>query len=156
NRLLRRARLYAPLHRLAHRARVALGHGATDRISPELVAQLRRGLSGLPHPPRRAKRRVLVSRWASVAPAAPPNPILAAFVRAGFAPIVVLESKSTPARWLYETAGALDFAFWNELQPSPARAADFMPSSQDDLLALEHDGLRIGRYTLSTMMRSTR
>src|SRR5947207_2408981 len=42
NRLLRRARLYAPLHRLAYGAQVALGLSQGDRTSPELVAQLER------------------------------------------------------------------------------------------------------------------
>jgi hypothetical protein len=157
NRLLRRARLYAPLHRLAYGAQVALGLSPGDRTSPELVAQLERVLAGLPDMARRAERRVLVAGWSSLASAAQQIPILAAFIRAGFAPNVILESRSTPSRKLYEAAGAQDFAYWNELQPSRAMAEDLGPvSSQDDLLALKHDGLRIGRYALSTMMRSTR
>jgi hypothetical protein len=157
NRLLRRARLYAPLHRLAYGARVALGRSPGDRTSPELVAQLERVFDGLPDMARRAERRLLVAGWSGVMAAAQQIPILAAFIRAGFAPIVILESRSTPSRKLYVAAGAQDFAYWNELQPSRARAEDLGPvSSQDDLLVLNHDGLRIGRYALSTMMRSTR
>jgi hypothetical protein len=157
NRLLRRARLYAPLHRLAYGAQVALGRSAGGRSSPELLAKLERVLAGLPDMARRAERRLLVAGWSSVIPAAQQIPILAAFIRAGFAPVVILESRSTPSRKLYEAAGAQDFAYWNELQPSRTMVGDLKPvSSQDELLALEHNGLRIGRYALSTMMRSTR
>ena len=157
NRLLRRARLYAPLHRLAYGAQMALGRGTGGRSSPELVAKLERVLAGLPEMARDAERRLLVAGWSSVIPAAQQIPILAAFIRAGFAPVVILESRSTPSRKLYEAAGAQDFAYWNELQPSRTMAGDLKPvPSQDALLALEHDGLRIGRYALSTMMRSTR
>jgi hypothetical protein len=157
NRLLRRARLYAPLHRLAYGAQVALGLSQGDRTSPELVAQLERVLGGLPDMARRTERRLLVAGWSGVNSAAQQIPILAAFIRAGFAPIVILESRSAPSGKLYEAAGAQHFAYWNELQPSRTMAEDLGPvSSQDDLLALKHDGLRIGRYALSTMMRTTR
>jgi hypothetical protein len=157
NRLLRRARLYAPLHQLAYRAQVAFGLTPGDRTSPELLAQLERVLAGLPDMARRAERRVLIAGWSGVISAAQQIPVLAAFVRAGFAPIVILESRSTPSRKVYRAAGAQDFAYWNELQPSRTMAEDLGPvPSQDDLLALKHDGLRIGRYALSTMMRSTR
>src|SRR5262249_9410873 len=92
NRLLRRARLYAPLHQIAYRAQVAFGLTPGDRTSPKLVAQLERVLAGLPDMARRAERRVLVAGWSGVVPAAQQIPVLAAFVRAGFAPIVILES----------------------------------------------------------------
>jgi hypothetical protein len=157
NRLLRRAGLYAPLHRLAHGAQMALGRSAGDATSPEFVTRLERALAGLPDMALRAERRLLVAGWSSISAAAQQIPILGAFICAGFAPIVILESKSTPSRKLYAAAGATDFAYWNELQPSRTMADDLTPvSSQDDLLALENDGLRIGRYALSTMMRSTR
>jgi hypothetical protein len=157
SRLLRRARLYAPLHRLAHVARAAVGRNVSDRTSPELVSRLGRVFAGLPDAARRVDRRVLVAGWPTPDLAAQQIPILAAFIRAGFAPVVVLGSRSTPSRSLYEAAGANDFAFWNELQPSRTMAGDLTPlSSQDDLLALKHDGLSVGRYALSTMMRNTR
>jgi len=157
NRLLRRARLYAPLHRLVHGARAALGRSTRDAMPPELVAQLEHVLVGLPEAARRTERRVLVSGWSSLAPAAQQIPIIAAFVRAGFAPVVALESRTTASRKLYEAAGAHDLAFWNELQPARTRASQLSPlESEDDLRDLRHDGLRMGRYALSTMMRSTR
>jgi hypothetical protein len=157
NRLLRRARLYAPLHRLAHGVGLAIARSAAVRTSPAVIARLQRVLAGLPDAARRTDRCVLVAGWSSVPAAAQQIPILAGFVRAGFAPVVVLESRSTPTRKLYASAGAQKFAFWDELQPSRAAAGDLVPlSSQNDLLALEYDGLRIGRYALSTMMRSTR
>jgi Capsule polysaccharide biosynthesis protein len=157
NRLLRRARLYAPLHRLVHGARAALGRGAGDAMSPELVARLERTLVGLPEAAQRADRRVLVSGWSNMAAAAQQIPIIAAFVRAGFAPVVALESRATASRKLYEAAGAHDLAFWNELQPARTRASQLSPlKSEDDLKDLHYDGLRMGRYALSTMMRSTR
>jgi hypothetical protein len=156
-RLLRRARLYAPLHRLVHGARAALGRGGGDAMSPTLVARLERTLAGLPAAARRADRRVLVSGWSSMAAAAQQIPIIAAFVRAGFTPVVALESRTTVSRKLYEAAGAHDLAFWNELQPAQTTASQLAPlKSEDDLKDLHHDGLRIGRYALSTMMRSTR
>ncbi len=157
NRLLRRARLYAPLHRLVHGARAALGRSTRDAMPPELVARLARTLVGLPEAARRAERRVLVSGWSNMAAAAQQIPIIAAFVRAGFAPVVALESRATASRKLYEAAGAHDLAFWNELQPARTRASQLSPlESEDDLRDLHHDGLRMGRYALSTMMRSTR
>jgi hypothetical protein len=157
SRLLRRARLYAPLHRLAQVARVAAGREVADRTSPELISRLGRVFAGLPDAARRADRRVLVAGWPTADLAAQQTPILAAFIRAGFAPVVLLGSRSTPSRSLYEAAGAKEFAFWNELQPSRTMAGDLTPlSSQDDLLALKHEGLSVGRYALSTMMRNTR
>jgi hypothetical protein len=157
NRLLRRARLYAPLHRLVHGARAALGRGTGDGMAPELEARLERTLAGLPAAARRAERRVLVAGWSSMTTAAQQIPIIAAFVRAGFAPVVVLESRTTASRKLYEAAGAHDLAFWNELQPSRTSASQLSTlESEDDLKDLHHDGLRMGRYALSTMMRSTR
>jgi hypothetical protein len=157
NRMLRRARLYAPLHRLVHGARAALGRRAGDGMPPELIARLERVLAGLPEAARRAGGRVLVSGWSSMAAAAQQIPIIAAFVRAGFAPVVALESRATPSRKLYEAAGAHDLAFWNELRPSRIKASRLSPlESEDDLKNLHHDGLRMGRYALSTMMRSTR
>jgi hypothetical protein len=157
SRLLRRARLYAPLHWFAHGAQVALGRSAGARTSPALLARLERVLAGLPAVARRGDRRVLVVGWPSIAAAAQQIPILAAFILAGFAPIVVLNSRLAPTRRLYEAAGAQDFAFWNELQPSRASLGALTPpSSQDEFVALEKDGLRIGRYALSTMMRNMR
>jgi hypothetical protein len=157
NRLLRRARLYAPLHRLVHGARAALARGVGDAMSPKLVARLERTLAGLPEAARRTDRRVLVSGWSSMTAAAQQIPIIAAFVRAGFAPVVALESRTTVSRKLYEAAGARDLAFWNELQPARTTASQLAPlESEDDLKDLHHDGLRMGRYALSTMMRSTR
>jgi hypothetical protein len=157
NRLLRRARLYAPLHRLVHGARAALGRDAGDSTPPTLVASLERTLAGLPAAARRADRRVLVSGWSKTVAAAQQIPIIAAFVRAGFAPVVVLESRMTASRKLYEAAGAHDLAFWNELQPARIKASQLSPlEREDDLKDLHYDGLRMGRYALSTMMRSTR
>jgi hypothetical protein len=157
NRLLRRARLYAPLHRLVHGARAALGRGPRDAMPPAPVARLARTLVGLPEAARRAERRVLVSGWSNMAAAAQQIPIIAAFVHAGYAPIVALESRTTASRKLYEAAGAHDLAFWNELQPARTTASQLAPlKSEDDLKDLHHDGLRMGRYALSTMMRSTR
>src|SRR6516162_4188444 len=132
NRLLRRARLYAPLHRLVHGARAALGRGTRDAMPPELHARVERTLVGLPEAARRAERRVLVSGWSNMAAAAQQIPIIAAFVRAGFAPIVVLESRATASRKLYEAAGAHDLAFWNELQPARTRAAQLSPLKTED------------------------
>ena len=124
---------------------------------PSFVARLERTLAGLPEAARRADRRVLVSGWSSMAAAAQQIPIIAAFVRAGYAPVVVLESRTTASRKLYEAAGARDLAFWNELQPARTRASQLSPlKTEDDLKDLHHDGLRMGRYALSTMMRSTR
>jgi hypothetical protein len=157
NRMLRRARLYAPLHRLTHRARFALGRGAPPGLSPELAGRLKGTLAGLPEAARRADRRVLVAGWSGLASAAQQIPIIAAFVRAGYAPVVTLESQLTPSRELYEAAGARELAFWNDLQPARMNAAQLTPMASDDQLrVLEHDGLRVGRYALSTMMRSTR
>jgi hypothetical protein len=157
NRLLRRVRLYAPLHRLVHGARAALGRSAGEAMPPDLVARLERTLVGLPEAARRADRRVLVSGWSGMVPAAQQIPIIAAFVRAGFAPVVALESHAAASRKLYEAAGAHDLAYWNELQPARARASQLSPlETEDDLRDLHHDGLRVGRYALSTMMRSTR
>jgi hypothetical protein len=157
NRMLRRARLYAPLHRLVHRARAALGRGTVDGLAPELVAGVEGTLAGLPEAARRADRRVQVSGWSNMAAAVQQIPIIAAFVRAGFAPVVALESRTTASRKLYEAAGAHDLAFWNELQPARTKASQLSPlKSEDDLKVLHHDGLRMGRYALSTMMRSTR
>jgi len=134
-----------------------LGRGTGDGMAPELEARLERTLTGLPAAARRAERRVLVAGWSSMTTAAQQIPIIAAFVRAGFAPVVVLESRTTASRKLYEAAGARDLAFWNELQPSRTRASQLSPlKTEDDLRDLHHDGLRMGRYALSTMMRSTR
>jgi hypothetical protein len=157
NRLLRRARLYATLHRLVHGARAALGRGPRDAMSPELIARLARTLVDLPEAARRAERRVLVSGWSNMAAAAQQIPIIAAFARAGYAPVVALESRTTASRRLYEGAGAHDLAFWNELQPARIKASQLLPlETEDDLKDLHYDGLRMGRYALSTMMRSTR
>ncbi len=157
NRMLRRARLYAPLHRLTQRARVALGRGAPPTMSPETADRVKATLAGLPDAARRAERRVLVAGWSSPASAAQQIPIIAAFVRAGYAPVVILESQLTPSRGLYAAAGAREMAFWNELQPARMNATQLTPmTSEDELRVLEHDGLRVGRYALSTMMRSTR
>ncbi len=157
NRLLRRARLYAPLHRLVHAARAALGRSTHDAMPPEFLARLERTLVGLPEAARSAERRVLVSGWSNMAAAAQQIPIVAAFVRAGYTPVVALESRATASRKLYEAAGAHDLAFWNELQPARTRASQLSPlESEDDLKDLHYDGLRMGRYALSTMMRSTR
>ena len=100
---------------------------------------------------------MLVAGWSSLASAAQQIPIIAAFVRAGYAPVVTLELQLTPSRELYEVgwrAGA------GVLERSAAGAnqggATYPDGLGGQLRVLEHDGLRVGRYALSTMMRSTR
>jgi len=157
SRMLRRVGLYGPVHRLL--TRISGRSGAADAAA---LAQHVEGLSavlrGLPEAAARAHRRVLIAGWSSFGAAAQQASLVAGFIRAGYAPVVILASRADrSAQTLFRLAGVRDFLFWTDLRPGGRDARHFAPiKSQADLLAVEEDGLRVGRYAVSTMMRNLR
>ena len=157
-RQLRRMGLYAPLHRAAQAFR------SDDKAARAAFTSLRDDLvrvcEGLHLAAAQARKRVLVCGWPYFSGAAVLLPVLAAFIRAGYRPVILLPSRADNlAIELYRIAGCEDFAFWTELPPSRRSIgeADIAGvQTVEDALAIERDGIRAGRYALSTMMRNLR
>lgn len=157
-RQLRRMGLYAPLYRAAQLFR------SNDRAGrAELECwrgDLARMCQGLRRAAALAPKRVLVSGWLTFGTAVTQLPIVAGFIRAGYRPVVVLPSRADSlAIELYGTAGVDDFAFWTELPGSrrTVTEADIAAvRTVEDVLTVERDGIRTGRYAVSTMMRNLR
>ena len=157
-RQLRRMGLYAPLHRAAQlfRSDDKAGRAAFAGVRDDLV----RVCEGLRAKAAQDHKRVLVCGWPYFSGAAMLLPVLAAFIRAGYRPVVVLPSRADSlAIELYGIAGCDDFAFWTELPPSHRSIGETDIAgvrTVEDALTIERDGIRAGRYALSTMMRNLR
>jgi hypothetical protein len=157
-RRLRRIGLYAPLYRAAKMLR------GTARAEQAAATRLRDDFdyicADLRPLAKNAGKRVLIGGWSSFIAATVQLPIVAAFIRAGYSPVVILPSRADRlAIELYRQAGVDHFEFWTELAPArksvrPQDIADIRTT--DDALAIEQDGIRVGRYALSTMMRNLR
>ena len=155
---LRKLGLYAPLYRAAQSLR---GESKTERAALQsLRGKLVRVCRGLRAAAAQAHKRVLVCGWPAVSAAVMQLPIVAAFISAGYRPTVVLPSRADRlAIEVYGLAGVDDFAFWTELPASQrtiGRADLEGVRTVDDALTIEEDGIRVGRYALSTMMRNLR
>ncbi|EKV26059.1 hypothetical protein C882_3346 [Caenispirillum salinarum AK4] len=106
-------------------------------------------------------RTALVIGMGGVAYIAQQLPVLAGVVAAGFAPVVVLPSRgNTQERRIYESCGITRFAYWED-QAENAEADVVLESfsrcrTQDDVLALSWQGIAVGKYAVSTLMRRLR
>ncbi len=157
-RRLRRIKLYAPLYRAAQALR------GNDKLERESLQRSRgeivRVCEGLRDAAALARKRVLVCGWLTFGAATTQLPIVAAFIRAGYRPVVLLPSRADNlAIELYGMAGVVDFAFWTELPASRQTVTDAAIASVrtvEDVLTIERDGTRAGRYAVSTMMRNLR
>jgi len=87
-------------------------------------------------------------------------PIIAAFICAGYRPTVLLPSRADrTAIELFTLVGVKEFAYWSELPASDhilSRSHLSAITTTAAALAIKRDGVRLGRYALSTMMRNLR
>ena len=155
---LRRLGIYASLYRIVRSIqRMGSRQAASDAAFESLQADLGKIAGGLKEASRTATKRVLISGWTTYGSIAMQLPIVAAFVRAGYRPIVILPSRAdTKPRALYGLAGVEDFVYWSELKPAPQSVGKDRLETQSDLLSVGDRGMRIGRYALSSMMRNLR
>ena len=88
------------------------------------------------------------------------SPLLAAYVKAGFRPWILMPKRDRQVRAVYTALGVRDFV---HIEDFDARA-DFgsLPSllegvtTQQELIGIEHAGVRVGRYAASSLLRATR
>ncbi len=88
-------------------------------------------------------------------------PVLAGMTLAGFSPVILLPSRANRSqRRIYEACGVTRFAYWEDEEDNgDARAileALGKCKTQDDVLDLTWQGISVGKYAVSTLMRRLR
>jgi hypothetical protein len=148
--LLRAARLGRLLLTAGGRARL---QGETRRLRT-LRAKLGDGLSQVPTPPR---RRVLVVGLSGVAEVVFQSPLITAFRKVGYEPIVVLDSRDALTQSAYRAIGVRRFAFHEDSVLAATQSPPLPDGARaENLLQLSHGGIAVGRYAVSRLMRSLR
>ncbi len=122
------------------------------------LRRLRRDLGGsLARPSRPPEQRVLVVGLASLREITLQIPLITAFRSAGYRPVVVLDSRARIIQAAYRAIGVDRFAFYEDHLPARPGAPDITPDTTlEELLGLAHQGVTIGRYAISRLMRWTR
>lgn len=110
---------------------------------------------------RRSRGTALVIAMDSTRYIAQQLPILAGLAGAGLRPVPILASRHNQhVRRLYRAVGVETFAAWDEARLHPDVATlmqDFAACrTQADVLALSWNGLPVGRFAVSTLMRRQR
>lgn len=88
-------------------------------------------------------------------------PVIAGLIAHGLEPIILLPSKaSREEQYLFRCLGVRRFAFWDEFGEckSHQEALQQLRSSktQEDLLNIKWEGIAVGKYAVSTLMRRLR
>jgi len=88
-------------------------------------------------------------------------PLIAGLVAHGLEPIILLPSKaSRESQYLFRCIGVRRFAFWDEIGECKSYLDTLKKlrdsRTQDDLLRLKWEGISVGKYAVSTLMRRLR
>lgn len=138
------------------RAARAREHAEAEAALPKL----RRVFAGVPDLAARAPRVALVMGQGLVRHVLFQSPLLAGLACAGYRPVVVLPSSDRTIRRLYQAIGIKQFVHFGDhdgrSDPRAATRALTTIHSQRDLLDLTVDGVHVGRFAASTMMRAER
>ena len=109
---------------------------------------------GLARPPRRPDRVVLVTGLTDIAAITLQSPIITAFRLAGYLPVVVLDSRASLAEAAYRAVGVEKFAFHEDHMPAACDTPAIAPGiALEELLAMSHGGITVGRYAVARLMR---
>jgi hypothetical protein len=123
----------------------------------ELRALRHRLGDGLRRLPREPTRSVLIVGLTGIADIVLQTPLITAFRLAGYRPMVVLNAHGAVAEATYRAVGVEEFIYHEDWLPTTVATPPMAPAPRlEDLLALRHGDVAVGRYAISWLMRRLR